>query len=275
MFLPDGTADGIKTVEKSNWVGRAVVFPRNRFADARKRPEFEKTGAYLLIGQGSPDDLPTVYVGEGDPVVDRLTSHYKLKDFWSTAVFFISKDENLNKAHVQYLESRLVELARDAKRSILDNNNVPQRPSLSEMDAADMEGFLEQMLLIFGVLGISVFQKPDIAMASTELLYLNAKGFRAMGYEVDEGFVVKAGSQSPSVVVPSIPPAVDKLRNTLLSQGVFVSETDHWRMNQDYTFTSPSIAAGVLLARSANGRIEWKDANGRTLKEIQEARVVS
>jgi hypothetical protein len=102
MFLLDGTPDGIKIVEKSNWIGKAVAFPRGRFADLRQRKEFGHTGVYVLVGEGGTEALPTIYVGEGDPVADRLTSHYKQKDFWSNAVFFTSKDENLNKAHVQY-----------------------------------------------------------------------------------------------------------------------------------------------------------------------------
>ena len=273
MFLLDGTPDGIKIVEKSNWIGKAVAFPRGGFADLRRRKEFGNTGVYVLVGEAGTEALPTIYVGEGDPVADRLTSHYKQKDFWSTAVFFISKDENLNKAHVQYLESRLIATAKEAKRCILDNGNVPQAPSLSEMDVADMEVFLDQMLLVFGVLGIGVFQKPSAATSSTELLYLNAKGLKAVGYEVDDGFVVQAGSQSPREHVPSTPEPIVRLRQTLLSQGVFVEEKGCWKMALDYTFSSPSTAAAVLLARSANGRIEWKDAQGRTFGAIQEARV--
>ena len=64
-----------------------------------------------------------------------------------------------------------------------------------------------------------------------------------------------------------------KVRSDLLKQGVFVEEGDHLNMTQDYVFGSPSLAAAVLLARSANGRIEWKDQKGRTLKGIQEARI--
>ena len=178
MFLPSGTPDGIKIVEKSNWVGRAIAGPRSRFDELRTRPEFQKTGVYVLTGKPEPDGLPTVYIGEGDPVADRLISHYKVKDFWSLVVFFIDngKDDHLNKAHVQYLEARLVSLAKEAKRCVLDNANMPQRPALSEMDMADMEVFLEQVLLICGVLGINVFQKAASAVPSTRLLYINAKG---------------------------------------------------------------------------------------------------
>ena len=124
MFLPSGTPDGIKIVEKSNWVGRAIAGPRSRFDELRKRAEFAKTGVYILTGQPDPDGLPTVYIGEGDPVADRLINHYKHKDFWSAVIFFINngKDDHLNKAHVQYLEARLVSLANEAKG--LSRNNI-------------------------------------------------------------------------------------------------------------------------------------------------------
>ena len=223
-----------------------------------------------MIGQPDPDVLPTVYIGEGDPVADRLITHYKLKDFWSSAVFFINKDDHLNKAHVQYLEAVLISLAMEAKRCVLENGNSPQRPALSEMDKADMEVFLDQMLLILGVLGISVFQKAAGVVPSTRLLYIKAKGLTATGYEVDDGFVVQAGSQSPKEPAPTIPTSVQKLRQSLLSQGVFADENDRFRVVQDYTFSSPSLAASVMLARSANGRVEWKDDKGKTLKQIQE-----
>jgi len=274
MLLPSGTPDGIRIVEKSNWIGRAVAGPRSRFDELRTRPEFEKTGVYVLTGQADPNGLPTVYVGEGDPVASRLISHYKQKDFWSTVVFFTSKDDNLNKAHVQYLEARLVNLAMGAKRCILDNANVPQLPALSEMDTADIEVFLEQMLLIFGALGVSVFQKPAGLNHSAKLLYLKAKDLAAVGYEADDGFVVRAGSESPKEPSPATPDPVVRLRQRLLTQGVFEEETDRLKLTQDYTFSSPSLAAATLLARSANGRNEWKDENGRSLKDIQEEGVI-
>jgi hypothetical protein len=260
----------MKIVEKSNWIGRAIVCPRSTFQDLKQRPEFRKTGVYVLIGQTHPDDLPTVYLGEGDPVGDRLLQHHKAKDFWTSAIFFTSKDDNLNKAHVQYLEARLVALARDARRCELENGNAPALPSLSEADIAEMDEFLDQMLLIYPALGISVFQKPSAATGRTPILYLKAKGLTASGYESGDGFVVKAGAQSPRESVPSAPKDIVALREKLVANGVLVPEGDHLRLAQDYTFGSPSTAAAVMLARSANGRIEWQDANGRTLKAMQE-----
>ncbi len=110
IFIPTGEPEGLRLVEKSNWTGQGLVFPRAQFAKARQRPELRRTGVYLLWGMGERQ-LPRVYVGEGDGVLARLDSHAKAKDFWTHAAVFTSKDENLNKAHVQYLESRLVILA--------------------------------------------------------------------------------------------------------------------------------------------------------------------
>jgi hypothetical protein len=274
MLLLNGTPDGLKKVEISNRAGNAIAGPRSRFDELRKRPEFQKTGVYVLTGQPEPEGLPTVYVGEGDPVADRLVTHYKEKDFWSNVVFFV-QDDKLNKAHVQYLESRLISLAKETNRCILENGNLPQLPNLSEADTAYVKVFLEQMLLIFGVLGVSVFQKPTGIAPSAQLLYIKAKGgLTAIGYEADAGFVVRAKSESPKQPGPSASDPVLKLRQTLLTQGVFVEEKDRWRMTQDYTFSSPSLAASVMLARSANGRVGWKDEKGKSLKEIQEARLI-
>ena len=220
IYLPNGTTDGIKIVEISNWVGLAIAGPRSRFDELRERKEFKKAGVYILTGPSDPDlgiSLPTVYIGEGDGLSHRLNSHYKLKGFWSTAVFFTGKEDYLNKAHIQYLEARLVSLAREAKLCILDNANTPQLPALSEMDTSGMEVFLKQMLLICGILAIDVFHKAPAGNASTRLLYIKAKGLTAIGFESDAGFVVQAGSQSPKDHVPTTPPAVQELRQSLLS----------------------------------------------------------
>src|SRR5688500_5590555 len=102
IFLPEGAPDGLRIIEKSNWSGRGVVCPRPLLPTAKARPEFGKAGAYVLIGPSEGSDVPRIYIGEGDPVRPRLEQHFAKKDFWTTAVFFTSKDDNLNKAHVQY-----------------------------------------------------------------------------------------------------------------------------------------------------------------------------
>lgn len=271
IFIPSGEPEGLRLVEKSNWTGQGLVFPRALYADVRQRPELKRTGVYLLWGPAETGQLPRLYVGEGDAVLPRLDQHAKQKDFWTHAVVFTSKDQNLNKAHVQYLEARLVQLAKDAKRAELDNGNVPQLPALSEADAADAEAFLLDLLLCLPLMGAPFFEQTLPKPAKGRELLLKAKGIEARGMDTAEGFVVRAGSQAVKEEVPSIHAYLVELRKTLLAQGVLMPDGPVWRMTQDYAFNSPSTAAGVLLGRSANGRMEWRDAKGRTLKEIQEA----
>lgn len=270
IFIPSGQPEALRIVEKSNWTGQGLVFPRAQFAEARQRAELRRTGVYVLWGPSDSGQLPRIYVGEGDGVLSRLDQHAKTKDFWTHAVVFTSKDQNLNKAHVQYLEARLVALAAEAKRAELDNGNVPQLPGLSEADAADSEGFLADLLLCLPVVGVSLFEKAKADTPKSGELSLKAKGIEARGVDGAEGFVVRAGSQAVKGEVASIHAYLKELRQTLLTQGVLQDSGTNYRLTQDYTFNSPSTAAGVLLGRSANGRIEWKNATGRPLKEIQE-----
>jgi hypothetical protein len=271
IFIPSGNPDGLRIIEKSNWIGQGLFFPRALFPEARQRDELKRTGVYVLWGPGESGQLLRIYVGEGDSVLSRLDQHAKQKDSWTHAVVFTSKDQNLNKAHVKYLEARLVQLAADAKRAELDNGSIPQLPTLSEADKADAEAFLQDMLLCLPILGLNVFEKAKAPGEKSRDLILRGKGIEARGQDTAEGFVVRAGSLAVKEELPSLHENLKELRRVLLDQGVLVDEDKHYRLTQDYTFNSPSTAAGVLLGRSANGRIEWKDAQGRTLKEIQEA----
>lgn len=275
IFVADGDPDGLRLVERSNWIGKAVVFPRSLLPTIKKRDEFNQTGVYLLLGPREDGEGEKLYIGEGDPVRPRLESHYAQKDFWNRAVFFVAGQGQLNKAHVQFLESRLIQLAKAAKRLPLDNGNQPTEPTLSEADRADKQVFLENMLGMLPVLGINAFEQLAEVKAVTPnaLLMCKGKGVVAKGYEATQGFVVKSGSQATGETVPSMQQHVRgmfDLRQDLIERGVLQQEGNHYRFTQDYAFSSPSTAAAVVLGRSANGRIEWKDGQGRTLKELQE-----
>jgi hypothetical protein len=278
IFVADGDPDGLRVVERSNWIGKALVFPRALFPKVKARDELGQTGVYLLLGPRDDGEGDKLYIGEGDPIRPRLESHYAQKDFWTRAVCFVAAPGQLNKAHVQFLEANLVRLAKAAKRLPLDNANIPAEPTLSEADRADMQVFLENMLGMLPVLGVHAFeQAPAAAAAAVRLLQCKGKGAIASGYESSQGFVVKAGSQAVADTVPSMQQYVRgmyELRQELIANGVLApaSDTlaDGYRFTQDYVFSSPSTAAAVILGRSANGRIEWKDAKGQTLKTLQE-----
>jgi hypothetical protein len=283
IFLVDGTSAGLRLVEKSNWTGLGIVCSRSEYGEARQRSEFDRPGVYVLVGPGA-SALPQIYIGEGNELRRRLDSHQQSKDFWSWFVAFTSKDGNLNKAHISHLESRLVGLARLAKRSEVSNANAPTLPALSEADTADVENFLREMLLIFPILEISAFQisstkessQPAHMAAGTKdiVLHLSGPKTEATGTDTPEGFIVNARSRGRLKTVPSMFQWLLNIRQSLIGQGILLEDGEQLVLTQDYAFDSPTSAAGVLLGRAANGRAEWKNARGETLKEIQ-ARVVA
>ncbi len=272
IYMPGGDPDGLRTIEKSNWSGCGLIVPRPLLTEAKKRRELSRTGVYLLVAPPEETGLPRIYIGEGDPILPRLEQHAAKKDFWTQCIGFTSKDDNLNKAHVQYLEARLVALAAQSKRCVLENGNVPQLPSMSESDAADADGFLAEMLLCLPLLGVDVFSVPSAAPTQEAGgLFVRGKGVDARGAETAQGFVVRSGSYAVMSEVPSCPDSVRQLRSALLANGVLRADANRYAFTQDYVFSSPSLAAATVLGRPANGRTEWKTADGRSLKSIQTA----
>jgi len=161
IFVKEGDPEGIRIIHQMNWTGQAVVFPREKWPEARRLPEFELPGVYVLSGFAIDDaELPTVYVGEGDGIRGRIDQHFQAKDFWTTGIAFISKNDGLNKAHVQWLEYALVRQARDVQRCKLDNGNVPQEPALGDGEKAGTRTFFKEMLKILPLAGLRAFESP-------------------------------------------------------------------------------------------------------------------
>lgn len=278
IFVADGDPDGLRLIERSNWIGKAVAFPRAIYPRIRTRDQFKQTGVYLLLGPRADGDGEMLYVGEGDPVGPRLESHYANKDFWTQAVFFIAGNGLLNKAHVQYLESRLVARGFAAKRVKMDNAVKPTEPTLSEADRADMDVFLSHILGMLPVLGIHAFEKSGTAAVANDdaPLTCQGRGALARGRDTAQGFVVMAGSQIAVDEVPSLQkyfPNISQLRTELRESGVIGQDGSTFKFTEDYTFNSPSMASSFVLGSSSNGRTDWKDSDGRTLKEIQSAQI--
>jgi hypothetical protein len=272
IFVADGDPDGLRVIERSNWIGKALMFPRALLPQVKQREELKQTGVYLLIGPREDGEGDLLYIGEGDPVRPRLESHYAQKDFWTRAVCLIAAPGQLNKAHVQFLEANLIRLAKAAKRVPLDNANQPLEPSLSEADRADMQVFLENMLGMLPVMGVHAFEGSPVPVgAKATVLTCKGKGVIATGFESSQGFVVRAGSQAIDEVTSSFRQMRNSFdrRQELIANGVLVPDGAALLFTQDYVFSSPSSASDMVLGTCSNGRLMWKDAQGRTLKELQ------
>ena len=161
IYVVDGDPEGVKIIVRQNWTGWGIAFPRSSWPAIKERSEFGGPGVYILSGaeEGIEDNLPTIYIGQGDEVGTRIDAHYQNKDFWDWGYVFISKGTALNRAHTTWLEYALIDRAHKFAQCRLDNGIRPGEPNLSEWERADTEGFLGEMLRILPLLGIRIFEK--------------------------------------------------------------------------------------------------------------------
>lgn len=276
IFLVHGDPGLLRTAEISNWTGKAVAGPRSQLDSVLQRDEAGKPGVYFLTGVNPETGKERVYIGEAEIIRARIKGHLD-RDFWKTVSFFVSKDENLTKAHIKYLEGELIDRARKAGRYEIENTNS-SGSHLPEADSADMNVFLERMEQLLPVLGhefLKPISRPETKAAKRDQLSCEIKNVRATGRQTESGFLVFQGSEAVLEARPSTQkyPYAATLRTQLLEDGVLIKEADRLRFAKDHEFSSPSAAAAVVHGGSANGLLSWKDSKGRTLKELEEKEV--
>ena len=272
IFLVHGDPKRLRTAELSSWTGKAVAGPRSEFDGVLSREESDSSGVYFLTGAAPESGKPAIYVGEAENIRDRVKAHLE-KDFWNQIVFFTSKDENLTKAHIRYLEGKLIDLARKSGRAAVTNGQS-SGARLPESDREDMEIFLEKINQLLPVLGVELLvPAAAIAVGESEQkkLFCEIKGIKAEGHLAPNGFVVLKGSQAVLTERASSQkwPWAMNMRQRLKDEGVLEAKGDALVFTSDTEFTSPSSAAAVIHGGSANGLIAWKDKSGKTLKEIE------
>jgi len=273
LFLPRGDAKSLRTAEISNWTGKAIAAPRTELDDLLAREELDKAGVYILTGSDPLANTPRAYIGEAEVIRDRLKQH-KTKEFWISASVFVSKDENLTKAHVRYLESRLLAEAAQIDRFTLEQNQAGGS-RLPESDREDMEVFLSRIRQLLPVLGSDLLipvAQPAAKPQSGGLLFCRRKGAEARGHRTPDGFVVLRGSTAVLQERESAKswPATIATRKQLIADGTLTQKDGFYEFVRDVQFSSPSAAAAVIEGGSANGLIEWKTKDGVTLKELDE-----
>jgi hypothetical protein len=273
LFLPRGDAKSLRTAEISNWTGKAIAAPRTELDELLRREEMEKAGVYILSGSDPLSGSPRAYIGEAEVVRERLKQH-KTKEFWISAIVFVSKDENLTKAHVRYLESRLLAEAAQVGRCTLEQNQAGGS-RLPESDREDMEVFLSYIRQLLPVLGSDLLipiSQPTAKQQSGGVLFCRMKGAEGRGRRTPDGFVVFHGSTAvlQERAAAKKYPYVLTLRNELIAKDTLVEKDGFYEFTKDTEFSSPSAAAAVIEGGSANGLIEWRTADGKVLKELDE-----
>jgi hypothetical protein len=273
LFLPRGDAKSLRTAEISNWTGKAVAAPRTELDELLAREELEKAGVYILIGSDPITNAARAYIGEAEVIRERLKQH-KTKEFWVSAIVFVSKDENLTKAHVRFLESRLLAEAAQIGRFVLEQNQAGGS-RLPESDREDMEVFLARIRQLLPVLGSDILA-PIAQLAAKAppggVLFCRSKGAEARGQRTANGFVVFLGSTAVLEERPSAEsyPYVLVQRKKLTADGTLIEKDGFLVFTKDAEFSSPSAAAVVIHGGSANGLTAWKSEDGKSLKQLDE-----
>ncbi len=275
MFLPHGDATRVRTAEISNWTGKAVAAPRTDLALFLAREELSRPGVYLLLGIDPTDGERTAYIGEAEVVSDRIKQQ-KAKEFWSSAIAFVSKDENLTKAHIRFLEGKLIEIAEKIGRYKLENSKA-SGSALPESDQSDMEVFLERIKQLLPVLG-SELLTPIVdttrAADKSSILYTKIKNAKASGERTAGGFVVFKGSTAVTTLRRSVEkqgPYIIDLKKKLLDEGALIEKGGSHYFTRDVEFSSPSAAGAVIHGGNVSGPAVWKSKSGKSLKELEEA----
>lgn len=267
LFLAHGRPAGLRTAEISNWTGKAVAAPRTELKEFSQREELKNPGVYFLAGVDPETGREALYIGEAESIVKRIPGH-AAKDFWVSVVAFVSKDENLTKAHIRYLEGKLIELAQQRGTHLM--NSVSSGSRLPESDAAEMNVFLEKILQLLPVLGVSHLSKAvkQTKEEERQVLFCHVKDLTATGNRTESGFVVYAGSQAVIEDRPSATWSKGR-RSQLLSMGILKLEGNHLVFTENTEFSSPSMAAAVIRGANANGLTSWKNAEGKDLKTLE------
>lgn len=288
LFLMDGNASGRMKCTLANWTGIAYKIPRTELDKCKERDDLKQSGVYFLFGTSEQTGDNMVYIGQagarknGEGILYRLYEHKRNpdKDYWTEAVVFTTSNNSFGPTEISYLENRFCNIANEAKRYIVKNGNDPTPGNITEEKESELEEFIDYAKIIMGTLGHKVFEPLDEVAKITAtiepnehkelVLYMKRKS-RKSGHiieasckQTNEGFVVMAGSHIETIDSESIPSAIKKTRET--------SNIDaHGILQENVLFRSPSYAAAFVIGGHANGLIEWKSANGKTLKEIEES----
>lgn len=279
LYFVEGKPDGMLTAEVFNWTGHILKAPRTQLKQALERREAKHTGVYLLLGE--KDGEPLAYIGESEDVSARIRGHDSQKDWWTDAVIITTAADSLHKAHVKYLESRLVEQTHTVAAMKLENGNKPPRASLSEAGQANMEEFIDTLFMVLPALGIDMFtsrKRPDAPEAISGetgqnvhfILETPKHGVRAQAILQGSDFVVQKGSTARNAWAGKGEHdfGYRKLHESLVASGVLQTGVDRATFAEHYAFNSPSAAAAVVNGRPANGRLEWRvDGDGRPYKQ--------
>lgn len=272
IFLPTGDPRGLRIAELTTSIVRVFEVPRSQLAIFLEMPEAQQVGVYYLVGDGETDEQPRLYIGQTGGLGARLTQHNTKLDFWNRALAVVSLTNSLTQTHAGFLEWLSIQEAGQAGRYRLENGNTGSRPYTPAPLEADCREIFTITRTLVATLGFPLFEPLRTVTPTKErLLYsCTASSTNATGEYTADGFIVLKGSKARLKLVDSvIGTALERSRQKLIDDGVLVEQGGMLVFTRDYAFGSPSMAAAIVTARTANGWVTWVAPDGRTLDEVE------
>ena len=286
MFLMDGEVTGKIKCTLSNWTGVIYKIPRIQLGDLKSRDEMKQSGIYFLFGRDEDKQKDMTYIGQattrknGEGVLLRIQEHTRdtHADYFNDVIILTTQNNSFGPTEISYLENKFTQLAKEAGRYIVKNGNDPNPGNVTEEKESELDEIVENTLMIIGTLGYRVFVpmtkevSQDLTDNHSTYLYLKRKTkksnkvIEATCERTTEGFVVLEGSQVEIKDSPYLPASLKEMRQNLIASRVIQDGV----LKEKQLFSSPSYAATFLLGMQTNGRTDWKDQDGRTLKELEE-----
>lgn len=272
IYLPDGDPHGIREAELTTRIVKVIEVPRSILQNFLKMPESSQVGVYFLLGSSDDGSDSKVYIGQTGDLSQRLNRHNRDKDFWDRVVVLISKTNSLTTTHALFLEWHCLQEARKAGRFSDENGNSGSRPHIPAPLEADCLEIFETAQTLLSTLGFPLFDAlsgPSASSSNSGVFTCSASGANGRGIYNQEGFVVLKDSSGRIDVVDSfIGSAGERLRSRLIETAIMRVDGDRVFFEKDHLFKSPSTASSVLLGRSSNGWMDWRDAQNKTLSSV-------
>lgn len=262
-YLIDGDPKGTRYAFISNKICQMFVVPRSNLSYLNEQEKLQKPAFYILTGEDE-STKPQAYIGETENFKERVKDHDNKKSFWQKALIFVSKDADMTKTDVQYLEYKAIAEAKKAKTFVLnENKQTPKAPNLPEFQKDTMDEFFEDIKFLASFIGCNIFEvtRPK----EEHLFYTKGRGCDAKGYYDASGFTILRGSV---IVGSNVPSFTWKEKRDKLIKEYTSARTGALVMESDKTFSSPSTAADFCIGSSNNGWLVWKDKDGNTLDSV-------
>ncbi|MGK4224659.1 GIY-YIG nuclease family protein [Parabacteroides distasonis] len=262
-YLIDGDPKDTQYAFISNKICQMFVVPRSNLSYLNTQEKLQKPAFYILLGEDE-STKPQAYIGETENFKERVKDHDSKKAFWQKALIFVSKDADMTKVDVQYLEHKAIAEAKKANAFILsDNKQIPKAPNLPEHQQDSMDEFFEDVKFLASFIGCNIF---EISQPKEEhLFYTKGRGCNARGFYSSDGFTVLKGSVISQTMVSSFN---WKEKREKMIKDYTINENGALVLTSDKTFSSPSTAADFCIGSSNNGWLVWKDKDGNTLDSV-------